>query len=181
MADNNNQSPGDRPVSIWPTIWKFGLIIAAFRVVYNLILYTAGLAGITGTGLVGTIGAIVLLVVALKRFRASNGGYLTFGQGFGIGFVTSLISTVIRTTVDTIYLSTVGSEFLSAQLETTMNQMRANPNMTPEAMEMMRGIFETIFTPAGLFIGGIIGGVIGWLVISLIVAAAMKQPPPIKD
>lgn len=181
MTDNNNQNPQGGAVSIWPTVWKFGLIIAAFRVVYNLILYITGLAGTTGLGLIGVIGAIILLVIGLKGFRGQNNGYMTFGQAFGIGFLASVVSTVVRAAVDTIYLSTAGGEFLADTRQQTLDQVAANPGMNPEALEMMTGFFNALFTPGGLFVAGIVVGVIGWTILSLIVAAVTKNPPPITD
>lgn len=181
MTDNNSRNLGSDAVSIWPTVLKYGLVIAAFRVVYNLLLYATGLAGTTGLGLVGIVGAIALLVVALKRFRSLNTGYATFGQAFGIGLFTSVISTVVRASVDFVYLATAGSAFLAAQREATLDRMAGSPGMDPQAMEMMTGFFNSLFTPGGLFMAAIVTGVIGWIILSLIVAAVMKNPPPITD
>jgi len=80
MTDNNHQDLSSGTVSIWPMVWKYGLIIAAFRVGYKVLFYATGLAAATGPGLIGIIGALVLLVVALKRFRVLNGGYIRYGH-----------------------------------------------------------------------------------------------------
>lgn len=181
MTDGNNRNPSGGPVSIWPTVWKFGLIIAAFRIAYNLLLYVTGLAGTTGTGIVAVAGAIALLVVALKRFRTSNSGYVTFGQAFAIGFVTSVIATVLRAIVDAIYLATIGRDFLVAQRDATINQMAANPGMDPQTTQAITGFLNSMFTPGGILVSAIIAGIIGWIILSLIVAAVMKRPPPITD
>lgn len=164
-------------VSIWPTIWKFGLIMAAFRVVYSLLLYATGLAGITGTGIVAMLGSLVLLVVALKRFTGLNGGSMSFGQAFGIGFFTTAIATIARAVVDTVYFATAGQEFLAAQRDATINQVAADPNMDPQALDMIVGVMDAVFTPGGMFVAALISGIIGWVITSLIVAAIMKRSP----
>jgi hypothetical protein len=164
-------------VSIWPTIWKFGLIIAVVRIVYSLLLYLTGLVGTTGS-IVAILGSLVLLVVALKSFRGRNGGYMRFGQAFGIGFFTALIATVARAVVDSIYLATAGRDILAAQRDEMIDQMAANPGMDPETLEMMTGVMDAVFTPGGMLFLALIGGVIGWVVIALIVAAVMKRPSP---
>lgn len=46
---------------------------------------------------------------------------------------------------------------------------------------MMRGLFDSVMTPGGLFVMGVVGGAIGWAVVSLILAAVLKNPPPIAD
>jgi Protein of unknown function (DUF4199) len=180
MTDNR-QNPNSGPVSIWPAVLKYGLIVAAFRIVYNLILYATGLVGTTGLGLVGIIGAIVLLVIALKRFRGLSGGYMTFGQAFGICLFASVISTALRAIADTIYLATMGAEFMAAQRERMLDQLTANPAMDPQALQSIEALLNSIFTPGGLLITALITGIIGWLVLSLIIAATMKNPPPISD
>ena len=166
-------------VSIWPTVWKFGLIIAGFRIVYSLLLYVTGFAGTFGTGVVAFLGSLALLVVALKSFRGRNGDYMSFGQAFGIGFLTATIATVARAIVDTIYLATAGQEFLATQRDELINQMTASPGMDPQALEMIVGFMDVLFTPAGMLIAAICSGIIGWTVVSLIVAAVMKHPRPV--
>ena len=137
MPNNNSQS--GHAVSIWPTAWKFALIIAAFKVLYDLLIRTVGLAGtVPGLGLISIVVTVVLLVVALRSYRSRNDGYMTFGQGFGIAFAASVVSVVISAAVGSIYLALFGEEELTAQLEATMSQVGANPNVDAETMEMMR-------------------------------------------
>lgn len=182
MTDNNSRNLEGRSVSIWPTVWKYALIIAAFKVLYDLLIRTMGLAGtIPGLGLLGTIITVVLLVIALRSYRGRNSGYMTFGQGFGISFVASIVSVVIAAAIGSIYLAMFGEEELNAQLEATLSQVQANPNIDAQTMEMLRGFFEVVFTPGGLFIAGVIAGTIGWTIASLILAAVLKNPPPLRD
>lgn len=179
MSDNKNNALDGAPVSIWPTVWKYALIIAAFKAIYSLVLWTTGLAGTPGLGLIGIVVSIVLLVIALRSYRSLNAGHMTFGQAFGIAFVASIVSTAVRAAVDSVYLATLGQARLAAQLDGAMSQLQGNPAVDAQTMNLMRGFFEVLFTPAGLFIGAIIGGTIGWAIVSLILAAILKKPPPI--
>lgn len=180
MTDNNKQSSSAR-VSIWPTVWKWTLILAAFKAIYNLALWMTGLVSATGVGVVGIAIAIVLVVLALKSYRAANNGYLTFGQGFGIGYVASVISAAISGAVQGIYLGALGADMLAAQSEAVMEQMRANPGMDPQMLSMMTNLFSSIYTPSGVFLVGTCAAVIGWLIVCPIIAATVKNPPPIAD
>lgn len=180
--DENNSSLGRRSLSIWPTALKWALIIAAFKVIYDLLIRTTGLAGnVPGLPLIGIVVTVVLLVLALRGFRARNDSYMTFGQGFGIAFVASVIAIVISAAVGSIYLAMYGEQQLNAQLEATLAQVQANPSVDPEAMEVLAGFFGAVFTPGGLFVAAIIVGTIGWTVVSLILAAVLKNPPPLRD
>ena len=177
MADKNNQARGT--VSIWPTVWKWTLILGAFKAVYNIVLWVAGLISVPGIGVLGIAAAIVLVVLALRSYRTLNNGYLTFGQGFGIGYAASVLSAAIGSLAQALYLAVLGRDALAAQTAAIMQQFQATPGMDPQALEMMRGLFEAIYTPAGLFISGICGAAIGWLIVCPIIAAAVKKPPPL--
>lgn len=181
MAHTYDQDLAGREVSVWPTVWKFALILAAFKIVYGLLVQMTGLAGTPGLGLVGFVVAVVILVMALRSFRGRNGGYITFGQGFVIAFVASAVSTIVSAAVDAIYFATAGQAQLDTLLENTMSQVEANPGVDAQTLEMLRGFFEGVFTPGGIFVSAAITGVIGWCIASLILAAVLKRPPPITD
>jgi hypothetical protein len=181
MTNTNNQNlDGDR-VSIWPTVWKYSLIIAAATFVYEMILYITGLSGTTGLSLIRTVIAIALLVMALRRFRGINRGYMTFGQAFGLAFMASILSTAIRAALSSAYLAVFGQETLAALLEQTLGPMQSNPAMDQQALEVMSGVLGAVFTPAGMFVAALVAGVLGGAIISLILALIMKKPPPITD
>jgi hypothetical protein len=68
---------------------------------------------------------------------------------------------------------------LAAQKAAVLQQFQANPAMDPQALDMLTGVFGAIYTPAGVFIGGICAAAIGWLIVCPIIAAAVKKPPPL--
>jgi len=180
MTDNKNRAKVTH-ASIWPTVWKWTLILGAFKAAYNLLLWMTGLISATGVGVLGIAVSIVLVVFALKSFRTLNNGYLTFGQGFGLGYVASVLSAAIGSAVQAIYLGSFGSDQLAAQADAVMGQMGNTPGMDPQALAMMGRIFQAIYTPGGVFIGGVVSAVIGWAIVAPIIAAAVKKPPPLAD
>lgn len=177
MADNNNRARGT--VSKWPTVWKWTLILGAFKAVYSVMLWMTGLMSAPGVGVLGIIGSIVLVVLGLRSFRTLNNGYLTFGQGFGIGYVASVLSAAIGSAAQAVYLAAFGADALAAQTAAMLEQFQANPAMDRQMLDTLTGLFGAIYTPAGVFIGGICGAAIGWLIVCPIIAAAVKKPPPL--
>ena len=180
VTDNKNRAKVTH-ASIWPTVWKWTLILAAFKAVYNVLLWMTGLISAPGVSLLGIAVSVVLVVFALKSFRTLNNGYLTFGQGFGIGYVASVLSAVISGAVQAVYLGSFGSDQLAAQAAAAMGQLGDTPGMDPQALEMMSGMFRAIYTPGGIFIAGVVSAVIGWAIVAPIIAAAVKKPPPLAD
>ena len=179
MTDAMENSTGDAPVSIWPTIWKYSLIITACTFVYALILYYTGLAGSSGLNLVATAIFIILLIVGMRKYRSLNGGYLTFGTGAIIGIMTAIIQTILNSGLNALYLGVIDKTILPALKDETLQKIQSAPGMNQQALDMMTKVYDVLFTPAGMFIISCITGIIGGVVIAIILAAALKKSPPV--
>lgn len=172
---------GDTPVSVWPVIWKYSLIITAVVFAYTLVLYYTGLAGSNGMNLVATVIFIVLLIFAMRKYRGLNGGYMTYGSGAVIGIMIGIIESVLHSLLNAVYLGFVNKSILPALKENTLQQIQSTPGMNQQALDMMTKFYDVLFTPAGMFIIGCITGIIGGVVIALILAAILKNSPPVND
>jgi len=181
MTNTNNPNLDGGSVSIWPTVWKYSLIIGAATFVYELALYLTGLFAATGLGLIRTVIAIVLLVMALRHYRSLNNGYMTFWQAMGLSVMVSVVATAIRAALSSVYLAMFGQEILADLLNQTLGPMQSNPSIDSRTLEMLKGLFEGMFTPGGMFVSSLIAGVIGGIIISLILAIILRKPPPITD
>lgn len=181
MTDTAEPNLEDVAVSKWPTIWKYSLIITACTFAYRLVLYLTGLSGKTGLGLISTVIFIVLLVVAMRKFRILNGGYMDFGTGAVIGIMIGIIESVLFSLLNAVYLA-INSSMLAAMSQQAIKTIQANPAMNQQQLDMVSRIYENfVFTPVGIFVIGCITGIIGGIVIALIVAAILKKSPPVTD
>lgn len=173
-------NPEATPVSKWPTIWKYSLIIAACSFAYTLLLYITGLVTSTGVSLISIVIFVVLLVMAMRKYRSLNSGYMTFGTATIIGIVISIASSVISSALNAFYLAVIDDSILSVLNEQTLQALQQSPGMNAEMLDMMSGFYTNfLFTPGGMFVSGIVSGVIGGVIISLILAAILKKDPPI--
>jgi len=179
MADTIENNTREATVSIWPTVWKYSLIATACTFVYTVILYTTGLAGNSLLGLVATVIFTILLVIALKKYRSLNGGFMTYGKAAVIGIMIGIIESVLRATLNATYLAFIDKSVLPDLLDKTMQQVENAPGVNQQTLDMMTKIYGTLFTPGGIFASGCIFGIIGGIIIALIVAAILKKDPPI--
>lgn len=179
MTDKPDNNLESKPVSIWPTIWKYSLIIAACSFAYNLVLYFTGLAGNTGVGLLSFVIFIVLLVFGMRKYRSLNSGYMKFGTAAIIGIMISIVASIISSVLNAVYLAFIDNSILSMLTEQTRQKLQDTPGVNQQQVDMMMKLYENfLFTPVGMCIIGIISGVIGGTIISLILAAILKKTPP---
>ena len=180
MTDKPENILDTKPVSLWPTVWKYSFILAACGFAYNLVLYYTGLAANTGAGLLSLVITIVLLVLGMKQYRSVNYGYMTFGKATITGILISIIASVLRSVLNAVYLAFIDNSVLAVMSEKTLQKLQSTPGLTQQQIDMMMKLYQNIlFTPVGMLVIGIISGVIGGVIISLILAAILKKEPPV--
>ena len=70
---------------------KYGLLVAVVTMVYSTILYVAGLGSNRMLASLSYVFMIVAIVLAMKEFREKNGGFISYGEGLGLGSLTSAV------------------------------------------------------------------------------------------
>lgn len=178
IEHNEDDSP-------WTIAMRYGGMIAAVMIVINLVQYLSGgsdpangqstIAILTGfLSFVVWIGGVVL---AVKAYREQLDGYLSFGEGFQVGFFTFLVISAISAVWSFLFYSFIATDFLEKTLE-FMQYTLEDSGATDEAIDMMMGIYERVYNPLGLMLMSLLGGTIFGAIISLIIAAVMKKNRP---
>lgn len=148
---------------------RYGLILAGVSVLYFLIAASMSLNTNEGPGRwASIIFVIVILVLAHQYFKERGNGFMSYGQGIGIGFWTTLISSTISSLFTYIYMKFIDSNWVEQLKEMQLEQLE-NRGMSDEEIEMTMSIMEYFTTPGALFFFGIVGGIIGGVIFSLIV------------
>lgn len=142
----------------------FGLYSGIASVVIFFVLHFLGNNPFGNARFIGTVVTIVLMVLAHKKFKDSGDGFMSFGEGFEIGFWMVLVSTTISTLIPYLYVTYVDYAPMTMFLDDQLFQMQEKG--TPdETIEMAQTWTKKLFW---VFAG--IGGLIGGVVISLLVS-----------
>lgn len=153
---------------------KYGLILGLASIVVNVIMFAIGMNPFEGgwKGWIGSVLAIVVLVLAHKNFKDAGTGFMSYGQGLGIAMVTFLVSIVISGIFSYIYLNIIDPAAFEAVWEKAAADMEAN-GQSEEQIEIGlswgRKLFWVFFIVGGAFMGLIVG-----LIISIF---TQKNPP----
>ncbi|TAE93326.1 MAG: DUF4199 domain-containing protein [Runella slithyformis] len=159
------------------TALKYGLIFGVVYMVYTTILYTTGQAANSALAWVSFLISAVGMVLAMKEFRTENGGFMTYGQGLGIGTMVSAVSGFIWATYSTIY-----NQFIDTTLrQQILDKMRSDfeeKGMEDAQIDSMIEMTEKMSSPGMSFISVVISAIIMGFIISLVVSAIMKKEKP---
>jgi len=116
-----------------------------------------------GLNYIGTVASIVLLVLAQKKFKDSGDGYMSFGQGFGIGFWFTVVSTTLTLIVMYVYITYVDYGPLQMMLDENTAKMQESGQSDDQvqiAIEWTNKLFWVFAIFGALFMGLIIALII---------------------
>ncbi|MEM9982273.1 MAG: DUF4199 domain-containing protein [Bacteroidota bacterium] len=156
---------------------RYGLMVGLAAIIYGILLQITGLASVTGLQWLGGVITIVGMVLAMKYYKESNGGYMTFSQGLGVGTILAAVSGVLSSIFTLIYIRFIDDSQIQIAIEKAEEDLEArgfSDEQMEEAMEMTR----MMTTPEAIFLSGILGSILIGFILALIIALFMKKDNP---
>jgi len=160
---------------------KWGAISGLIGIIVFVIQDFAGLAGNQTYGwvmmVVGIAIGVTILTMAHKEFINGGDGFMSYGEGLGIGTLMALISSIISSVFTYIYVSFVNPAYIDNIKEIQMMELEKQ-GMTDAQIEQAMQIGGMFTSPIGMTIMGIVGGVFMGFLMALIVSAFTKNSRP---
>jgi len=169
-----NQTGG---ASVKSVAIRYGLITGIVTVIYSLILYMSDLNNNKWLSWISTAIMIVGIVMAHKHFKSQNGGFMTYGQGLGIGSLLSVVVGVLSGIFLYIYMKFIDSHFMERMQEAQYLEMEKR-GMSDEQIEQAAQLSQKITGPEMMVVWAIIGTLFFGFILSLIISAFTKNTRP---
>lgn len=156
------------------------LIITGVGILVNLVFYITGLdiesmtnPAISWLNRILLIGITYYFIqVALKSHRDEDlGGYLSVGQGIGLGTLAGLISGVLSAVWFYIFTSFIATDMMDKIKEVSLQQMQEqgqSAEQAEQAMQMMSFFFNPVFFAIVIVISSVFFGLLCGLVAGLV-------------
>lgn len=176
MEETTTPSISTRSVGI-----KYGLVMAVISIAYFVILNTAGVDMTQGIGRWGSLVFYAgIIFLAQKNFKDQGDSFMSYGQGMGISFWISLISSVIGSIFTYFYVKFIDTGYIQQMMDKQREQMEAGGNLSEDQIDNAMSMTAKFMTPEMILIFGIIGGIIMILIVGLIVTifTQKKNPEP---
>jgi hypothetical protein len=165
----------------------YGFISALALAFLNLILYFSGLhsdpAKLVAAAWIGGVAglsiAVTCIVLGVKARRAEVPVTEEFGYGraLGAGVAVAGISSVLTSIFTYVYYAYINPAFIDIVVQDKMAKLEAS-GMSSDKVEKAEAGLRMFMGPIPQAVGGLIVGFIVGVIISLVVAAALKRPPP---
>gem|GEM_PF-2076770 len=129
------------------------------------------------TGIIALAITITGIILAHRAFRRTNSGLMTYGQGVLITLVAIMVSAMISTLFNYVYVHYIDSNFV-AQLKADMTDFMERNNAPSNQIEQSVAKFDEMQPSLGkALFNGLKSGVIGGVVLGLIISAFTKRKP----
>ena len=164
-------------VSVRSVSVKWGMINALAGIILFVIIDLAGLITNQAVQWLGGVVYIVLVVLAHKEFKEQGDGFLSYGQGLGIGTLIALSSSLVSGSFTYIYTSFINVEYVEILKENQLMQLE-NQGMSDVDIEVALSYSEPFMTPVAIAGFAIFFGVLGGFLFSLVITIFTKKPQP---
>jgi len=152
---------------------KFGAVSAIVNIVFFLILTLSGQNAFDNKwGWIGMVFSIVILVLAQRNFKSEGDGFMSYGQGVGIGVWLSLVAVVVGALFTYVYSNIIDPATMETFYEKQYEQMQER-GMPDEQIEVAVSWTKKLFWPIYLFFGIFFG-----ILVALIVTIFTQKKSP---
>ena len=157
---------------------RYGLLTGLVSIIFAFGLFATGQTGNAGLASLGFIILIGGIVLAHRTFKAANGGYMSYGQGLGIGTTLAAVSGVLSAVFNYVYREFIDPDLAARMVEQMRAKFEAAGNMSDAQIDQAISMSTKFSTgPIGLVFGILFSILLG-LVFSLVIAAINKNPKP---
>lgn len=157
---------------------KYGVITAVASIVYTTILILAEKNQNQGLTSLGLLILVVGMVYAMREFKAENTGYMSYGQGLGIGTLIAAISGLLNSTFIMFYTQFIDTNLMQKSLDTAREDMERR-GASDTQIDAGVQFLEKMMLPGIMFATGIFFSIFIGFIISLIVAAILRRNRPV--
>jgi hypothetical protein len=156
---------------------KYGLITGLILVIYNLALYMTGLFTNDKMGWIVYIILIGMVYLAHKAFKDSGDGFMSLGQGLGLGMLVLIVGGAISSVFSYIYMKFVDNTLIQQIVDATRMKMEEK-GLDDEQIDQAMSMTEKMMTPEMMILFGMLGLIIIGFILVLIVSLFTKKNNP---
>lgn len=157
-------------------IINYGLMLAGASILMSLIQYATGthLEQSWTVAIIGFALLITVIVLAIKKFKSSNRGYISWGQAVKVGVGVAIISGLIGAVYQYVFMNFIEPDMLNLIAE-KQQQTLLDQGYSEEQIEASIEMGKKFQGPGIMAAMSVIGSAIFGFIVSAIAGAIMKK------
>ena len=156
------------------TALKWGVIIGIISILYSTAIMVSGQIGNQALGYPVYLIIAVGIYLAMSEFKKENQGFMSYGQGLGLGTLMSAISGLISSFFSMAYMKFIDPTISDQIMKKAMEEMEKK-GIPDDQIDQAMEISKMFMNPGAMFVLGLLGAVLIGFIFSLIIAAIVKK------
>lgn len=166
------------PVSTTSVALRYGLLTGVVSVIYSFILLATNLEQNTALSLLSIVILVGGIFLAHKTYKESNGGFMSYGQGLGIGTLVSLVAGILGGIFRYVYVEFIDPSVTQRAIDQARAKFEEAGTMSDAQIDQTIQMTQRFSSgPMGVVMTVLGSALIGFL-LSLIIAAITKHNRP---
>ena len=168
----------ENSVSTFNAGLRFGLFTGLALMIFDLILYVAGLKDPADQNPIQYLAWVILIagiVMGIKYFKDNNEGIVSLGEAMGSGTITAVIAALLGAAYLILFTSVIDPSFIEEIRAVAKQQAMEQNNMSEEDYEQAAGVMNFFTSPTFLAIASVIMYTIVGAIVSLIAGLIMRN------
>jgi hypothetical protein len=157
---------------------KYGVLGSVVIMVYSTILNVSGLSQNKVLSSLSFLLMLVAIVLAMKDFKEKNSGFMTYGEGLGLGSLTSAVMGLLTSAFTMFYIQFIDNTLLAQGLDQVREDMEKR-GMDDSQIEQAMELSQKFMSPGVVFVMGVFGYIVMGFIVSLIIAAIIRKEKPV--
>jgi hypothetical protein len=157
----------------------YGVYLGLISIVFTLITYLAGVLIEDYVSWISFVISLAFVIWAMINFRdKQNGGFLSFKEGVGLGFMTFLIGGIVSSIFTFVLFKFIEPGLIEQIVQRSIEEALQKSPEVEGNLDMVEKWTRMFVNPAVMAIMGVVMAAIGGIIISLILAAILKKERP---
>jgi len=175
MEETTAPSVSTRSVGI-----RYGLIMGVIGIALFVVFIAADVDVQGPARWLNVLVLAVIIFLAHKYFKENGDGFMTIGQGTGIGFWMSLVSSAISSVFTYVYVKFIDTSFIQQMMDKQREAMEAKGTLSEEQVDQAMNMTSKFMTPEMMVVFGLVFGIIFGVIVALVVGlfTQKKNPEP---
>jgi hypothetical protein len=157
---------------------KYGVLGAVVTMVYTTIINVSGLSQNQVLMSLSFIFTIAAIVMGMKEFRAQNKGFMSYGEGLGLGTLLSAVMGFLVSMFSTFYNKFIDPTIVTNAMDKARSDMELR-GMDDAQIDQSLEVVQKFMSPGVMFAMGVFMSVLIGFIVSLVISAILRREKPV--
>ena len=156
---------------------RYGLLTGLVSVIFSFGMFAAQMED-SPLKYIGYLIMIGGLVMAMRHFKASNYGFMSFGEGLGIGVMASAVVGLLSAIFTYVYMNIIDPDVVGRMMEKARAGMEEKGSLSDEQIDQSMAMASKFMNGPFMVVMVVLSSVLIGLLLSLVISAFIKHSKP---